>query len=537
MRIKDCLKLFALEEIIIKAKPSEIILFSSDFVVAKAINELTKNLGITFIFKKTPISRENRNNFRSIFKQIYFKIPYFLQAPIYLLNYICMLWPLKQTKKIKYFSGENNIIFFSYLFHLNFKKAKNGKFESSQWGPITELLKKHSIKSNWIHHYIPSHVIPYAKTGKNFINTLNLNSNENGVHQFLLQYLNLKIIIKVILNYIKLLFKLSTVKKFKYLFNYNESNINFWPLLKKDFINSIIGPKSIENLLWIELYDFAFKSLPHQEKGFYLQENQPWEKALITSWRNHKHGKLIGLNNGFVRFWDLRFFDNYKAVLSEEKKKMPISDYIILTDPQSWQSYLDFGYPESKLIKAETVRYFDICTAASLKKPNFINKDDKELNNNNKLKAIILGDIVFDTTHNMIKTIEKVSNKNNFFWTLKPHPACPINIGVYRNIKLNITDEVLKDIIAKFDIAIAPAATLSILEAYLNNINAIIFLGSEELNLSPLKGFSDIKFVSDSEEMNLALESKNFKVHSEKKHDLFWFEKDLLRWKKILTNH
>ena len=48
----------------------------------------------------------------------------------------------------------------------------------------------------------------------------------------------------------------------------------------------------------------------HGAEGIYLQENQGWEKAFITSWKKHKHGNLIGLNNGFVRFWDTRFFED-----------------------------------------------------------------------------------------------------------------------------------------------------------------------------------------------------------------------------------
>ena len=119
-------------------------------------------------------------------------------------------------------------------------------------------------------------------------------------------------------------------------------------------MNSIIGSKSIENLLWIELFDLALSEIPYQEKGIYLQENQGWEKAFITSWKNHNHGKLIGLNNGFVRSWDTRFFDDSRTVKDPSNDSLPIPDHTILTDHLSWNSYLEAGYPANKLLKAET---------------------------------------------------------------------------------------------------------------------------------------------------------------------------------------
>ena len=51
-RIKDCLKLFVLEEILIKNKPSEITLYFSDKVIANTIRKLSETLGIKFVLKK-----------------------------------------------------------------------------------------------------------------------------------------------------------------------------------------------------------------------------------------------------------------------------------------------------------------------------------------------------------------------------------------------------------------------------------------------------------------------------------------------------
>ena len=198
-RIKDCLKLFALEEMLIKNKPSEIILYFYDNDVSEAIRRLSKNLGIKFILKKN--SSRNNDKYKSILHYIYFKSPHILQAFVYLFKIVFIHWPLKKTYKTKWFDEKKTIFFSSYLFHLDYNKFKEGEYKTGQWGPITELLKELSIKSNWLHHFLPSTIIPNTKVGINFINKLNNDPNTNGFHQYVFSYLNFKIILKVIFDH------------------------------------------------------------------------------------------------------------------------------------------------------------------------------------------------------------------------------------------------------------------------------------------------------------------------------------------------
>ena len=361
------------------------------------------------------------------------------------------------------------------------------------------------------------------------MNKLNEDTYKNGAHQFLYSFLNIKILTNVIINYVLILFKFNILIKFRNLFGINNSNINLWYLLKKDFINSILGPKLIENLLWIELFDCVLKEIPHQEKGIYLQENQSWEKALITSWKNHKHGLLFGLNNGFVRFWDTRFFDDHKLINSTSLNKIPMPDKTILTDNISWDRYLEYKYPEDKLIKAETVRYFNIFKKFSHeKKSRSSEKKDK------KLKILILGDFFHESTNNMICCLENINNNYKFDWFIKSHPATPIKVNNYKKIVIKNSNENLTDIISNFDIIIAPAATLSVLEGYIANAKIIIFLNSTDLNISPLRNFSDVKFVHDSLSLDKTLNEDIEQTNTLERTNFFWFDKHLKLWKKIL---
>jgi len=526
-RIKDCLKLIALEDLFLKHQTSKVILYFSDTTIINSIKNLCKNLKINIEVKKINIKKGKK--IKNIKNSIYSRCPHVIQAFLYLFKNVFVNWTLKKTDKRKWFSKEKKIFFFSYLFHLDKKSYKNGKYKTGQWGPITNLMNELSIKSNWIHHFISNPLTSKPIDGVKFLNKLNEDYNKNGIHQFLYSFLNIKILMNIIINYVLTILKFTTLIKFKNLFNVNNSNINLWYLLKKDFINSILGPKLIENLLWIELFDCAFKEIPYQEKGIYLQENQSWEKALITSWKNHNHGKLFGLNNGFVRYWDTRFFDDPKIINNTSLNKMPIPDKIIITDNISWNYYLEYKYPVSKLLKAETVRYFAICEKLIHQRISDSNNIKKA-----KLKILVLGDIFYEATNSMISCLENTDN-SKFDWFIKSHPACQINVSDYKKILLKNSSETLADIISNFDIIIAPAATLSVLEGYIANVKIVIFLNSNDLNLSPLRNFSDVKVAHDSSSINKALHECVLQDYSLGEASFLWFDKNLGLWKKILN--
>ena len=102
-------------------------------------------------------------------------------------------------------------------------------------------------------------------------------------------------------------------------------------------------------------------------------------------------------------------------------------------------------------------------------------------------------------------------------------------------MKIQLSEENLKDIISNFSLVIAPAATLSVLEAYIRNIRVVVYLDSEEINLTPLRKFSNVKIVSSVNEMNLALNPESLDIYRSSNQDLFWFDKNLALWNKIIN--
>ena len=82
-----------------------------------------------------------------------------------------------------------------------------------------------------------------------------------------------------------------------------------WPILKKDWCDSMTGVTAMNNILLIHLFDRLMSVVPHQEQGYYLSENQSWERAFVHAWRKHRHGRIIGVAHSTIRYWDLRYYD------------------------------------------------------------------------------------------------------------------------------------------------------------------------------------------------------------------------------------
>ena len=213
-RIKDCLKFLVLEEIILEKKPSKIIVLLSDKIIVKSIKELSKKLNIEIEIKKIDIVKKDQVNSKNIFSNIYFKSPNIIKSIIYLIRYSFNNWTFKKALRPKWETNKN-ILFFSYLFHLDKDSFKDNKFNSSQWGPLTNLLNELSIKSNWMHHYIPNPVIPNRKSAISFINNLNKEFNNTQSHQIISSYINIKTILKVVANYTMIILKIPSLYKFK----------------------------------------------------------------------------------------------------------------------------------------------------------------------------------------------------------------------------------------------------------------------------------------------------------------------------------
>jgi len=153
------------------------------------------------------------------------------------------------------------------------------------------------------------------------------------------------------------------------------------------------------------------------------------------------------------------------------------------------------------------------------------------------LKVLILADYLPVETHAMlemlIRALSHISKSMEFI--IKPHPNCPVNIDQYPELNLRAENRSLKEISCDFDIAFSGNSTTASLDAFLIGLPLIIRLDESELNYSPLRGNPDILFVTQDDDLAVALNT--LESISEKENEsckYFYLNKELDLWRNLL---
>ncbi len=521
-KILDCLKLLALEEIILSAGPSSIDYFGSNYNEHRSIKNLSTSLGLRYRWKyHLPQMKVSR---ATIIKSILFACPYLFQAFISMVRYIYMRMPFFRNMNIKWNDHNKSVFFFSYFVALDDEKLKDNIFYSHQWGPLKKIFHEMAIDTNWMHHYISSSQNLTPNIAKKNINIFNQNPEINGCHNFIDSYFSFKIILEVINEYLHIYIKQLRFSIVNKIFTPRKSKANFWFFLKHDWYSSIRGVVAIQNLLMIKLIDKAFKDLPKQKIGFYLMENQGWEMALINGWKVNNHGTLIGVAHSTVRYWDLRYYD-----LEETSKKntKPKPDFFTVN-----------GLAAQKNLKASKSRIDNLRNVEALRYL-YLNDQIQAIHNKRSEqhnKILVLGDIQKDLTRSMIDCFNDIADQfDHYDFIFKPHPANIIEDKNFSSFKPTTTDEHLNVLLQNIDCVIASAATSSGLEAYILGIPVITYFDSKEFNISALRGMHNAVFVNNPKSLAKAIMNLKSTEGGEEGQDVFWLDDALPRWRKLLS--
>lgn len=499
-QITNIIKFLALEMIISKKNPKKIILLELPVELNEIIRAYCSKSKIYFELKK---QKKRTFNFRLTKTFIFFKglLFYFRKLFTNLLSF---------NSKADYFLETNNSFIISYLTHIDKEKISKKYYGTGLWGNLPELIKKFNIKINWLH--IP---VDFKNSDHLFVK-LNIKRSNNSVrHNFIFSFLDIKSWLEILKDYFLYVYKGSKINT-KDFFNYKNLT-NLFPLFEIDFVSSTGGAVLIENLIFIKSFDNLFSSIPNQKIGFYLQENQGWEHALNNAWRRYNHGKLISVQHTTVSFWDLRYDNKFRYQDCNHSPYM-----FIVNSELAKYHFKNLNYDENQVYLFEALRYLGL--------------KHKDSGMNNKDKILILGDIMKQTTLDMLeiiyKTIKDTGNKSIKF---KSHPAQPIKINANRQ-DIETIDEPLSEILLNFNTVICPASSGAAVESFYGNLNTIVFVSRGELNTSPLKDFKDVNFFSNSKELKSAMDKRNERNERNKRNEIFLIDKKTPRWNKFLKN-
>lgn len=520
-QITNSIKLLALKEWVKKSKYKKIFLYTANVKLESAIRRFCDEREIKYEHKL--LKKDNKRT--GFFKNFYRKMPYFLRALFWLINHLVSRWPLKGVGLSNWKSSEAKVTFISYLFNLNFESKAKGFYDSGYWANLPENLKEKKIKTNWLHIYIEDSVLPNAREAKKTINKFNRMHSDNQNHLTLHSFLSFKLIFNVLRVW---LFLIVQQKKLKSSFILKTGFM--WPLIEDDYLDSFIGPSAINNLLIFHLFDKAIGSLPNQEKGIYLQENQPWEYCLIYFWRYFKHSNnLIGVTSFPPRFWDLRFYYDSRCYSSNKSCKMPMSNFHGVNGENAKKLALDSGYPKKNILELEALRYLHL---------NDCNKESS-IANSDRIGILVLGDYQQENTFHQMSLLGGAYKDfiKDFMVVVKAHPACKISKQDYPEFDFQLTNEPINKLLNDFSIVYASSNTSASIDAFYSGKLVLTVLDSSSLNFSPLRGIEGAIFVETQAQLVNIINNLNIKQNSKfENNNYFYLDHDLPRWNDLLLN-
>lgn len=532
-RIYSCLRLMALEEILLEKKPSELTLDSLDRSLAEAIRRLCRNLQINFISRPGIDSRQNWS-----LRSVYHALPYSMQGLISL-RHLVTRWPLRKLQEPRWFAGDNTIFLCSNFFNLDPISSAKGRFSPRQWEGLPKYLHESGKRANWIHHFLLSPGTPDVETGLSWMRLFNRDAARQGYHVFLETYLSWSVVLRALKNWFRLNAVSWRLREISRAFNPKDSAVWLWPLLRSDWRASLNGSTAISNCLWFELFDVALKNMPNQKLGLYIWENQGWECALLRAWRRHGHGEIIGVQHATVVYWHLNNFDDPRTLISTRNRAKPLPDQLAVNGPMAWRALTEVGYPPERLIKVEALRFQYLTALASGKLEKLVHAPATAGAQAQSLpkRVLILGDFTFKQTLKMLQCIEAASHLMDaeVSLTLKPHPVCPIRTEDYSPLSFELTDKPLAEIIPNFDLAFSSNSSSAGLDALLAGLSVVIFFDDEDFNHSPLRGIGGVRFASTPQELADALQAGKRSEFPPAPGNFFWLDGRLPRWRNVLA--
>lgn len=521
-QIDDAIKLLAFENILKKSSLKLIQIYTHNNKLAVVLRKLCKVCDIKFVRKKPYVSKEKSNSLTSI---CYNRLPAPVKSMIYFIWFVVFRsrWSRKNKKLMS--NIEADITFIDIFVHLHKDAFLTNRFVSNYWTSLVDKLLSLNIKTHWVHNYFKHKDVPTVAQAEELSKALTVNSNGLQTHMLVESHISIDVLLKALWKYLRLFVCGHRVSRIYQYFNARGSIIDFWPLFKAEWISSIRGQEAIINILRLCIYEKIFSALPHQKKGVYIQENQPWELALIYCWRSAGHGEIIGVPHSTVRYWDLRYFYDPRTFAKNTKNSLPMPEIVAVNSPIAKKLYIEAKYPEQRIREVEALRYLYITDLKS----EFLRKDD------NILRVLICADFLKSTTYKMLSWLSLASKKlpPDTIFTIKPHPAYDIDLGLLKDFELKVDNSPMLSQIKKCNVVFTSNITSVAVDAYCSGVPVLQMLDGETLNTSPLRDIENIKYVETPDA--LAKELLNARLVSQfVPKPYFNIDKSLNGWLKLL---
>ncbi len=510
--ITEAVKLIALEEVLAGLKYSEIFVQSENASLHSLVGQLAHK-------HPRQIATESPRILQ-IFKQIHIA-KHVLRAWATLVRQIVVLHNVVPTTTEKV---ESDILVFDHLTRFDKDAASNGEFVSQYWDSLQPLLKERNQGVTWIHQFVKSSDLASPDDAQTILSTINSRSKEQ---HFLLECRpSLRVVKRTLRDYCKLLRTAFKTRQIAECFSVADSQLNLWLLFRDEWYDSLLGSTAVRHLLILSTTEEMLSKTPHCKTGIYLMENQPWEIALLQGWSANGHGRIIGLVNAPIRFWDVRYFADRRSLSPKSADHVHFQaqpQEIFVNGPLSRSLLEDSGIHPSQIGDVEPLMY------------QYLQNDTNSMAVQGD-EILVLGDFFTHLTKRIISLVvesqQLAGDRRNILF--KPHPLNRDPWGDVLGDNFALTNAPLSELLTLCSIVIAPSASTGALEAYYANKSVISILEPSTLNLTPLRGVEDAMFAKNPNELAKFLMATP-QVTPGDCQQLFFVDTSLSRWNRALN--
>lgn len=523
-QIDDAIRLLAFSKWALGKKFERVRLASANQLLAECLRGWCDKTGVAFELQRLPATMVPL----PLVRRVYVVLPAAIQAWVWFLKHILERWPLRGVGLQAWRKTTGQTTFVTYSANCVPEAVEQGRYESRYWANLPEVLNQAARPTNWLHLYAKDALLPTAKHAVRALGAFNQSAHGLQCHTTLDAFLDMGVMLKTVRDWLYLVRK--GMQLGESLNTTLDSSFDLWPLLRRDWQTSMFGVVAMSNLLHLNLFEAALKSLPKQRQGVYLQENMGWEFGFTHAWRAAGHGYLIGTPHSTVRFWDLRYFFDPRSYLRTSHNELPLPDRVACNGLVMRAAYQKGGYPAENLLDVEALRYLHLGQIQG--RSQFVPSKTDE-----PARLLVLGDYLASNTQSQMRLLELAVPylPQPMDIMVKPHPLCPIQPGDYPGLHMRISMEPIEKLLGECDVAYASASTSAAVEVYCAGVPTISVLDPNILNLSPLRGCVGGLFASTPQELAASLVfAMSGRINGSDPPAYFQIDHQLPNWRKLL---
>lgn len=516
----NLLRLIALQRHVEENDISTLCVSGNNLEVRKLLRHWSRDARVAVIFSPKEKKRDQTSSRRRLLRV---RMAYWLPFADATLT----LWRIGRQKKPEQPPSPHSQSGFhviDYFAHLG-SHAKAGEvFESNYWGPLVEVLESTGPVS-WLHLSAEN---PRKARLDHDQKLMDLwHCPKDASHQLLFAGATVGVKMRAIRDYLRIATWGLLLRRKADLFMGPDDAFSYWQAFRRSWRDEWYGATAMKNCLYLNSFEAYLKTLRHDGPGIYLYENQPWELALISSWRRYTTEKLFAVPHSTVRYWDTRVLANLAEICrGSNPDSLPSPDVFATNGPVMARVFEQFGCSSGNVASVEALRFTRLAVEGVHSRSG-----DQPI--------LVLGEYSQHQTDTILNQVIAATKGTSFHDRIRfrGHPALGQNLPAkYRGLQVDESATAV-DAIRKASVVVCGSLSSSAVESMLLGKPTFLIPDAEVLTSSPAEALGPTWAIDLHQELRQALVGEvrtPDDAHPLSAQQYFFAGRSLARWKDLL---